>query len=96
MEVMSNKIDHLFVEFSSFKREMREMRGALAAKDRQISDSKLYITNMNERVIKLENKVADNDVKLSVNNIILSGEDLNTSTWGENRTKTVRELFQHD
>ena len=94
MEVMNNKLDQLFEEISSFKREMRELREALAAKDRQISDLKLYITNMNERVAKLEDKIADNDVKLRENNIILSGEDLPPSLNGENCTEVVRELFQ--
>ena len=94
MEVMNNKLDQLFEEISSFKREMREMHETLAAKDRQISDLKRYITNMNERVAKLEDKIADNDVKLRENNIILSGEDLPPSTNGENCTEVVRELFQ--
>ena len=34
MEIMNNKLDQLFEEISSFKREMREMRETLAAKDR--------------------------------------------------------------
>ena len=94
MGVMNNKLDQLFEEFSSFKREMREMCETLAAKDRQISGFKVHITNMNERVLKLVNKIDDNDVKHRENNIILSGEDLLTSTYRENCTESVRELFQ--
>ena len=89
MDVMNNKLDQLFEEFSSFKREMHETLETLAAKDRQISDLKVYIMNMDERVTKLEDKVADFDVKLRENNLILSGEDLSISTKGENCTEIV-------
>ena len=54
------------------------MRGTLAVKDRQISARKLYITNMNEKVVKLEDKIFDNDIKIRENNTILSGENLPT------------------
>jgi len=91
MEAMNVKLDQLFEEVSSFKKEFREI---LASKDRQISDLKIHVSNMNDRITKLEDRIADGDSKMRENNVILSGQDLPESRNGESCVEVVRSLFQ--
>ena len=90
MEVINEKLDKLIGEFTSFKSEMRV---AIASKDREITNLKMQVKTMDDRISELGDKIADSDIKLRENNLILSGDDVAAFTNGKNCVEVARQLF---